>query len=65
MTEERLMNIETTLMDHERQIADLSAVITAQWKDIDRLKLLLAAAQARLEDLDSSAPAANTKPPHY
>lgn len=67
MNEERLDNVETALAHHERQIADLSAMITDQWREIERLKRLLAAAQDKIADVEAmtGGPAANVKPPHY
>jgi uncharacterized coiled-coil protein SlyX len=76
MSEERFNKIEATLAHQERQIADLSEMITAQWKEIDVLKLRLKKAQERLsemtpaqdnerEGLSVAEIAALDKPPHY
>jgi SlyX protein len=67
MNNDRLDNIETTLAHQDQQIQDLSAMIAAQWKEIERLKRLLSAAQEKWEEMESGsgAPPANTKPPHY
>ena len=64
MTAERFDSIETALAHHDRQIQDLSAMIAAQWQEIDRLKRLLEGVQTRVDDL-ADAPPANARPPHY
>jgi SlyX protein len=67
MTEERLNAIETTLAYQEQQITDLSAMISAQWKEIERLQRLLSAAHDKIQDMEAhnGAPPANVRPPHY
>ena len=71
----QLENIEITLAHHERQIGELSEIINAQWKEIDRLKRHIAKTEAKLvEYMDSAGEdaaltpgeiAARDKPPHY
>ena len=76
MTEERLNKLEATVAHQERQILDLSEMITAQWKEIDILKLRVKKAQDRLGEISPSGEserdglsvseiAALDKPPHY
>ncbi len=76
MSEERLDKIEATIAHQERQILDLSDMITQQWKEIDILKLRLKKAQDRLSEMAPSQDsereglsvteiAALDKPPHY
>ncbi len=75
MSDRELEKIQTTLAHHERQIEDLNDVITAQWKEIDRLKRHIRKTEAQLEDyinaadhdkgLSSADIAARNKPPHY
>ena len=64
MNEERLQAIELALSHQEGQIQDLSATVTRQWAEIERLKRMLEQAQATIEDI-SDGPGANVKPPHY
>ncbi len=64
MTDDKIITIETTLAYHERQIQDLSAIINAQWNEIESLKRRLEEAIFRSED-SKSGPAENAKPPHY
>lgn len=52
---EKLIEIETTLAHQDQQITDLNAVITDQWKDIDRLKRMLDKAMAKIERLEGGA----------
>ncbi|MBU0799620.1 MAG: SlyX family protein, partial [Alphaproteobacteria bacterium] len=47
MNNDRLDHIETTLAHQDQQIQDLSAMIAAQWKEIERLRRLLSAAQEK------------------
>lgn len=63
-TEKRLNSLETTVAHQEAQITDLSAMIAAQWQEIDRLKRALTQAQDKLDEL-GDAPPANARPPHY
>lgn len=64
MNDDRIIAIETALSHHDRQIQDLSAMIAAQWKEIERLKRLLEEAAEKIEDA-ADAPPAHAKPPHY
>lgn len=76
MSEQKLNEIESTLMHQERQIQDLNDMVNAQWKEIDLLKRRLDLALGKLTALESAAPdqnrdlsvaelAALEKPPHY
>lgn len=64
MKDDKIMTIETTLAHHERQIQELSEGMSAQWKEIERLRRSLDKALAQIEDTDG-APPASAKPPHY
>ncbi|MGB1077817.1 MAG: SlyX family protein [Bdellovibrionales bacterium] len=59
MSEERL--------DKEQQIQDLSEMVNAQWKEIDRLKILLKKTEDKIISIEDSieSPEANSPPPHY
>lgn len=64
----RLDALESRIAHHERMIDDLNQTITAQWKDIDRLKREI----ERLGDRVASAEAAmgpdpgdEPPPPHW
>jgi SlyX protein len=75
MNQERLIEIETILAHQEKQIQDLSEVISRQWQEIDRLKIQLDRAYARMESMEQgenetkpqsvTEEAAANKPPHY
>lgn len=75
MTDTKLEPIESTLAHHEHQIEELSDVINAQWKEIDRLKQQIARLENKLTGLAGNAQdttpmsaieaAARDKPPHY
>jgi len=72
---QKFEQLETTLAHHERQLEELSDLITAQWQEIERLKRALIKTEAKIEDylssseddknLSSSEIAARDKPPHY
>ena len=73
---EKIEAIEMTLAHHDRQIEDLSEMISLQWKEIERLKLKLAAAYNKIDEMNSASGdqkepqsiseiAASEKPPHY
>ena len=64
MAEEKIIAIETALSHHDQQIQELSEMISAQWKEIERLKRRLEDVMADRED-GSGAPPASVKPPHY
>ena len=64
MADDKIIAIETTLSHHERQIQELSEMISAQWKEIERLKRRLEEVQSKIEE-DGDAPPASVKPPHY
>ena len=74
--DEKINNIETTLAHHDLQIQDLSEMISMQWKEIERLKLRLERADAKISEMESAGDggkkemsvseiAASEKPPHY
>lgn len=64
MAEEKIIAIETALSHHDQQIQELSEMISAQWKEIERLKRRLEDVMADRED-GNGAPPASVKPPHY
>lgn len=64
MAEEKIIAIETTLSHHDQQIQELSEMIGAQWKEIERLKRRLEDVMADRED-GNGTPPASAKPPHY
>lgn len=76
MNNKSLDSIETTLAHHDLQIQDLSDMIQLQWKEIERLKLRLEKADAKISEIEASGTeenkqmsvsdiAAAEKPPHY
>ncbi len=77
MSDNKLENIEEALAHQEKQIRDLSDMVTAQWDQIDILKARLKKMQGKVEELEDSLPegdnkdlsvteqAARDKPPHY
>jgi len=67
MSDTRLENIESILASQGEQISDLSDMVNAQWKEIDRLKMLLSKAGEKIQSLEDNidVPEANTPPPHY
>ena len=77
MENDRFAAIEATLSHQDRQIQDLSDMVSQQWKEIERLKKALIKANDKIEEIQntsSEAPdkpmsvteiAAAEKPPHY
>ncbi len=65
--DERLTELETRLAHFEAMADELSSVVAAQGREIDRLSELLKAATERLEDMAASLPDAadDRPPPHY
>lgn len=64
--EKRIADIEMTLAHQEQTITELNDVVTAQWKEIERLKKSLDKTLAKIEQLqDGEEIAADQKPPHY
>lgn len=68
MSDEKLMEIETTLAHQEKTIADLSDVMNDQWREIEALKRQLKMANNKIEELESNVGGddqSNVKPPHW
>jgi len=74
--DETLNDIQVMLSHHERQIQELSEIVAAQARDIDRLKKRLDLAHEKLAEVEQSASdgrkelsvteqALRDKPPHY
>ena len=77
MHQDDLQNIQTLLAHHERQIQDLSEIVTAQRREIDILGARLDKTSRKLSDMElasgegsgdslsASEQAIRDKPPHY
>ncbi len=52
--DETLADIQVLLSHHERQIMELSDIVTAQAKDIDRLKKRLDLAHEKLAEVEQA-----------
>lgn len=77
MKPDDLQSIQSLLAHHERQIQDLSDIVTEQRAEMDRLKALLTKTGQKLADLEVSVAegpgdrlsvseqALRDKPPHY
>lgn len=68
MSDEKLMEIETTLAHQEKTITDLSDVMNDQWREIEALKRQLKMANNKIEELESNVGGddqSNVKPPHW
>ncbi len=64
----RIDALEIRLAHQERMIEDLNQIITAQWKDIDRLKRAIERLGDRLASAETaigSNPADEPPPPHW
>ncbi|MEZ5813993.1 MAG: SlyX family protein [Alphaproteobacteria bacterium] len=57
--------IEETLAHQEQQINDLSDMLIAQGRDIEKLQKQLQKLEGKLEQVTESDQPANQKPPHY
>lgn len=73
---DKIEALEMALAHHDRQIEDLSEMISLQWKEIERLKFKLAEAYSKIDEINASSNegkqpqsvsdiAAAEKPPHY
>lgn len=61
-------DIQTTLAFQEKQLADLSDMVNAQWTEIERLKRKLSDAEGKIADLaggNSEIDQSNVRPPHW
>ena len=68
MTDHALTDIQTTLAFQEKQLADLSDMVNAQWAEIERLKRKLNETENKIADLQSGQGGedqSNVKPPHW
>lgn len=64
----RLETLETRIAHHERMIDDLNQTITAQWKDIDRLKREIERLVDRVANAEAALgpdPGEEPPPPHW
>ena len=63
----RITDIEVVLTRQDQQIQDLSDMVNAQWKEIDRLKRLLEKTNSKIQTLEDNidTPEAHQPPPHY
>lgn len=67
MTDEKITDIETAIAFHDKQISELSDVLSAQWDEIEALKRKLADANNKISDLESNIGEdhGDVRPPHY
>ena len=77
MSDEQINTMQESVMHHERQINDLSEMVTAQWHEIDHLKKTIEKLNEKLSMVEDSVQegggkamsvtemAAQNKPPHY
>ena len=63
--ENRIDELEIRIAHQDRTIADLSDMLTAQWKKIELLERQLRRLGEELESMESGDAPANQKPPHY
>ncbi len=63
--ENRIDELEIRIAHQDRTIADLSDMLTAQWKKIELLERQLRRLGEELEAMESGDAPANQKPPHY
>lgn len=66
--EQRVQTLEELLAHRDKEVHDLSDMVTQQWSRLDALERELNRAKDRvlaLEDDVGEAPAANQKPPHW
>jgi SlyX protein len=63
--EKRFSELEIRFAHQEKTIAELSDVITAQWKKIDALERQLRRLGEEVQAMDGTESPAQQKPPHY
>lgn len=61
---DRLETLETRLAHQEKTIADLSDMVTSQWRKIEMLERQLRHLNEEMQSMDSSSVPVD-KPPHY
>jgi hypothetical protein len=61
----RIDTVEARLAHHERMIADLNEVITAQWRKIDQLERHVSRIREELHSFEPQRQGAEPPPPHY
>ncbi len=62
---DRLTDVEARIAHHERMIADLNDVITAQWRKIDQLERHLSRIRDELQAIEPQRSTVEPPPPHY
>lgn len=62
---DRLTDVEARIAHHERMIADLNDVITAQWRKIDQLERNLSRIREELQAIEPQRSTVEPPPPHY
>lgn len=63
-----LEDLQITVAYQEKQLADLSDMVNAQWAEIERLKRKLNETENKIADLQSGhggEDQSNVKPPHW
>ena len=63
--DERLINIETLLAEHEKTLEELNEVIIEQGKQIERLAKQNQILLSKIEDEGVKPQSEETPPPHY
>jgi SlyX protein len=61
----RLDEVEVRLAHHERMIAELNEVITAQWRKIDQLERHMSRIREELQSIEPQRQGIEPPPPHY
>ena len=65
LPDQRIDVLQARIAHQEKAIADLSDMVTAQWKKIERLERQLQRLDEEVQALDSQDAPPVTKPPHY
>jgi SlyX protein len=63
--EKRIDELEMRAADHERTIAELSDLVTAQWKKTEALERQLERYAEELQAISAGDAPQDRKPPHY
>jgi len=60
-----IIELQTRLAHQEQAMAELSDVVTAQWKKIDALEFLLKRTREEMQSINLRPEGEEAPPPHY
>lgn len=61
----QVIELQVRVAHQEKALAELSEVVTAQWKKIDALEFMLKRTREEMQNLNIRADGEDPPPPHY